>query len=152
MRTDIFEALTEMLSGRGFRVVPADDVAMCWVRRTAMTNRAVIALDVPEGVDDPAVWAREQRARCARAVGFRIPLLYHPGIQIVTLGPPPVTPPSSAVDRIDNQWCVIQALHMVDLRAGTVASGATWGQVISGSDQNAVALALAGLLSGEGSP
>lgn len=141
-RKTVLAALSAILTERGFRLVPSDDVAACWVRRTGNTNRAVVALDVPPDVDDPALWARDQRARCARAVGFRIPFFFHPGIQIVTLGPPPITEPTRAVDRYDNQWCVIQAIHVVDLQRDDVASGATWGQVVSGSDQEAVAATL----------
>lgn len=141
-RTHILDVLADRLADRGFRVVPSDDVAACFVRRTWNTNRGVLVLDVPPDVDDPAAWARTQRARCAAAVGFRIPLVYHPGIQIVTLGPPAMTAPADAVDTIDNQWCVIQAIHVVDLDGSTVESAATWGQVISGPDQAAVASAL----------
>ncbi|MEM6931575.1 MAG: hypothetical protein AAF602_31885 [Myxococcota bacterium] len=147
-RTSILAVLAERLGARGFRAQPSDDVAACFVRRTWMTNRGVLVLDVPPEVDDPAAWARTQRARCAEAVGFRIPLVYHPGIQIVTLGPPAVTLPEDAVDRIDNQWCVIQAIHVVDLGAGAVQSAATWGQVVSGPDQVAVAAALQAALGG----
>jgi len=138
-RSEVLEALGETLRERGYRSITAVDVGACWVRRTFNTNRAVVLLDVPDNVDDPAPWAREQRLRCARAVGFRIPLFFHPGVQIVTLGPSAVTEPSAAVDRYDNQWCVIQAIHVVDLERPDVTSGATWGQVVSGSDQEAVA-------------
>ncbi|MBX2799999.1 MAG: hypothetical protein KTR31_20125 [Myxococcales bacterium] len=145
-RDDVLDILERALTERKFHRRPADGPAGCWVRRTAMTNRALIALDVPDDVDDPAPWVRTQRRLCARSVGFKIPFLYHPGIQVVTLGPAAKTHPVDAVDRIDNQWCVIQAIHVVDLQSGRFVSASTWGQVISGPDQQAVARALATLL------
>lgn len=147
----VLASVDRALGQRGFVRRDSDDVLACWVRRTLLTNRAVVAIECPLQ-EDPAVFAREARRRCARAVGFRIPLFYGIGLQVITLGPRVRTPPTEVVDRIDNQWCVIQAVHVMDSANGTVASGATWGQVVSGSDQAFVSDALQRAAGSQGQP
>lgn len=58
------------------------------------------------------------------------------------LGPPVGTDPTTVVDTYSNQVCVLQSVHVVDLVAGVATSGATWGQVVTGEIQAAVAGAL----------
>ncbi|MEO1333953.1 MAG: hypothetical protein AAFV32_10595, partial [Myxococcota bacterium] len=42
----------------------------------------------------------------------------------------------------DNQWCVIQAIHVVDPSEGKTRSASTWGQVLSGTEQAEIARVL----------
>lgn len=112
-----------------------------WVRRKFNSNRAIAFLKAPTG-EDPAVFARSKRGDCARAAGFWIPLFYGIGLQIVVEGPTDASDPGAAVDRYDNQWCVIQAIHIVDPATGKTRSASAWGQVLSGTEQAEIALAL----------
>lgn len=146
--SNIRAVLNETLMERGFRPrteaadpTGASPVVACWTRRTIFTNRAAVVLRCPEA-EDPAQFARASRRSCAKAAGFYVPVLYGIGLQVIVLGPGVQTPLEDAVDRIDNQWCVLQAIHVVDMSQGTVTSASTWGQVISGPDQQAVATAL----------
>lgn len=140
---EVSAAIDAALGPRGFtrRAVPPlapgqPGLRALWVRRRLNTNRGVALLEAPEG-EDAATWARTQRWPAAKAGGF-FPLLYTLGLQAVVLGGRWDTRPALAVDGVDNQWCVLQAIHLVDLESRTLESGATWGQVVSGPDQDAL--------------
>jgi len=139
---ELIAELSTDLERIGFRSNPSSEVLGCWIRRRPNTNRAVVLLRCPEGVD-AAVFARESRSACARSAGFYIPLLYGIGLQVVVVGGDNETAPTDVVDRYDNQWCCLQSVFLVDIEAGTVDSGRTWGQTTSSPIQAAILRALA---------
>jgi hypothetical protein len=138
----LLAALDETLRGHGFRRRSAASVLACWVRRSVWTgNRAVVVIECPPDCD-PAVFARGEKKRCAAASGFYIPVLFETGLQIVVFGPSVRTDPMAVVDRFSNQICVLQSVHVVDIKGGRVWSGATWGQRVTGPVQAAIVEAL----------
>ncbi|MCC7385397.1 MAG: hypothetical protein IT384_26345 [Deltaproteobacteria bacterium] len=107
-----------------------------------------MVIDAPHDVD-PAKFAREKRWLYAKAAGFLIPLFYEVGVQVVVLtGGTVKSNPQSAVDRLSNQWCMIQAIHVVELATGRLFSAATWGRSASALAQDAVSGALQHAISG----
>jgi hypothetical protein len=135
----ILIALDEMLVAQGFHRRQVPDVLACWARRSLLTgNRAVVVIECP-GDEDPALFAREQKKRCSKAAGFFIPFLFEVGLQIIVVGPPALTDPTTVVDTYSNQICVLQSVHVVDLKRRRITSGATWGQVVTGPLQTAIA-------------
>src|SRR5689334_17186214 len=112
--TQLITELDNTLIPRGFRRRAAEGVLGCWVRRTLMTNRAVVVIQAPPDAD-PALFARDQKRASRKAAGFFIPVLYEIGLQIVVVGPPVRTDPTRVVDRYSNQVCILQSVHVVDL-------------------------------------
>jgi hypothetical protein len=113
-----------------------------------MTNRAVVVIEAPDDAD-PALFARDQKGVCRRAAGFFLPVLYEIGLQVVVVGPPVRTDPTSVVDKYSNQVCVLQSVHVIDVEGKVVTSGATWGQFVTGPVQRAIAQAMRVAVEGE---
>ncbi len=146
--TTVLSELDKVLLPRGFKRRASENVLGCWVRRTLMTNRAVVVIKAPDDVD-PALFARNQKGACRKAAGFFLPFLYEIGLQIVVVGPPVRTEPTSVVDTYSNQVCVLQSVHVVDVEGKVATSGATWGQFVTGEIQSAIARALRIAVGGE---
>ena len=106
-----------------------------------MTNRGVAYARVSSGFD-PRI-AVEQLKEAARG-----PLKHswwnQVGLQIVfeTEGPPPLGL-DALVDKINNQSILVQSIFAIDGRTGQATQARTWGQVITGKYQEAIAHAIA---------
>src|SRR5687768_10916705 len=88
-------ALGGALAPLGFTPRPGERWIAAWTRKTFNTNRAVVVVTVPEGVD-PVTWLGEERAALAEAAGY-VPFLYEVGLQVVLVGAPGVRPLAEAV-------------------------------------------------------
>ncbi len=151
------DALEPALAPLGFRTAASPEgVAAAWVRKTWNTNRAVVLVE--RDADDLGPWAQANKLRIGTALGY-FPFFYGMGLQVVGIVPSAAGADGftkngaplvlsldddalgAYVDRIDNQRCIIQSLFAVD-RAGHVAQARTWGQLVTGRFQDAIARTL----------
>jgi hypothetical protein len=147
---DLRDVLEEALRPHGFLRAEARGeqgvtVLGAWVRKTWNTNRGVVLLRRRRGAD-PAQVAKDARKWLAPQLGY-LWFLYGIGLQVVFYDPTGEPPGDLAagVDKVDNQWCIVQSLFCIDARTGKVEQARTWGQVITGQYQDAIAAALAKL-------
>jgi hypothetical protein len=141
----LLQAIEDELGPHGFAprsIAPSFDgieIAAAWVRKTFNTNRAAIALRLPDGTH-PGPVSERLKIPLGKALGY-FPFFYGIGLQLVWLGADvgPLSPALDAfVDKIDNQRSIVQSLFVVDLARGTVESARTWGQVVTGKFQDAI--------------
>ena len=145
---ELVAAIDQALGPLGFLPRPAPAlVHTClgaWTLKTWLVNRGVIVIDAP----DPAQAAQRVKLEAGEQLG-RVPFFYGMGLQVVVLGPLiPQGQLEQAVDKIDNQRCIVQAIWVVDLDAGEMVSHRTWGQVVSAKYQDAIEGAIQSFLRG----
>lgn len=123
---DLAWRLNDELTPHGFRqLAPVPEVegarvVAIWKRKTWNTNRGVVVVAVDDSVIDPGEYARLNRRRFGKLVGY-IPLLYEVGLQVVLVGPDLLQRAARLneyVDQINTQWVVLQSIHVVDAAAG----------------------------------
>lgn len=113
-------------------------------RQTLNMNRAVAVVGLDELPGDPAALLKKVKREVAFRCGF-LPFIYGIGTQLVVVVNRPLSgaiDPFSYVDKVDNQWSIIQSVYVVNSESGLVASGRTWGQTLSGKFQNAIEAAI----------
>ncbi len=145
-----FPDLVRTMGAHGFREV-ADaakaipDADLVLKRQTWNTNRAIVVVSLPEVPADFASYIRRLRKPVAFRCGF-FPIFWGIGIQIVTVAPGLAQSdidPSQHVALVDNQWAIVQSLFLVDPAAQTYQTARTWGQLVTGTYQDAIAGVLA---------
>ena len=143
--TSLLGRVEAELTGHGFAsrsIAPSldnVDIAAVWARKTFNTNRAAVALRLPDGVH-PGPLSQRLKFSLGRQIGY-FPFLYGLGLQLIWIGTnvTPLSPPLDRfIDRIDNQCSIVQSLFVVDLVQGTTRSARTWGQVVTGMFQAAI--------------
>ena len=110
-------------------------------RQTWNTNRAVVFVSPPSVPEDFSSYVRSLRKRVAFRCGF-IPFFWGIGIQIIIMAPglaETEIDPKKHIALVDNQWAIIQSIFLVDSAARTFLSARTWGQVVTGTFQDAIA-------------
>lgn len=104
---------------------------------------AVVHLDsLP---DDLAPLLKKAKKEAAFRCGF-FPFFYGLGTQLVLIVAGSISQKPEVlryVDKIDNQWSIIQSIFVVQSESGLVDSARTWGQVFTGKYQDAILAALA---------
>lgn len=135
-------AVQELLGPHGFLPVPCahPDVVHAWTRKTWNTNRGVVLIHERT----PEVWAPQNKIAVGRALGY-FPFFYGLGLQVISVAPGVTLDDDvlkGAVDRIDNQRCIVQSLFTLDPSTLELGEARTWGQVVTGRFQDAVAAAL----------
>ena len=116
-----------------------------WVRKTWNTNRAVVHLHAPPGQGDLGPLSQKLKVPLGKRLGYTR-FFYGLGLQVVWSGPELLGRAESlkqGLDGIDNQACIVQSIFVVDLTQGCFRESRTWGQVITGKFQDAVARCLA---------
>ncbi len=114
-----------------------------WRRCTLNTNRAVALLQRPEGDFAAGPYCQKMKWRLVWLTRF-CPFFYEVGLQVVlcgdgleqAMGPPGEL--QNYVDRLSNQFVVLQSLFVVDTASGTYRAARTWGQVITNPVQKAI--------------
>ena len=112
-------------------------------RKTWNTNRGVAFATLPSSVD--LAYAVEQ-VRAAARVPLKHSWFGQLGLQIVfdADGPPPPVPLLAAhIDRINHQGILVQSIFAIHAATGERTEARTWGQVVTGKYQDAIAAALA---------
>jgi hypothetical protein len=110
-------------------------------RQTLNTNRAICVVKLSEIPDDIDSYIKGLRTKVAFKIGF-FPLLWGLGLQVVILCPGIINgsfSPNDYVAKIDNQWAIVQSVFFVDPQKNEFIEGRTWGQVVTGKFQDAIA-------------
>jgi hypothetical protein len=120
------------------------EIAGAWARKTWNTNRAVVHLCAPLGEGDLGQLAQGIKIPLGKSLGY-FPFFYGLGLQVVWSGEAILDRAAHlarSVDAIDNQRCIVQSLFVVDLSQGRYRQARTWGQVVTGKFQDAIASCL----------
>jgi hypothetical protein len=141
--------LIQTLEPQGFRQVPSPDKTIQGAvallkRQNFLSNRAVVIVDLPEVPKPFHRYAAVLRKQVAFRCGF-FPVFYGIGIQLVLAAPDMIQSglrPSDCVARIDNQWAIIQSVFLVDTREQRFLTSRSWGQLVTGQFQDAIAEAI----------
>jgi len=144
VNSDLNADLEQSLAGLGFRKV-ADtrkiaDATLLLKRQTWNTNRAVVVVSLSRPPDDVATYLKDLRKRVAFQCGF-FPFFWGIGIQAVVVAPgisQDGIDPSKHVDKVDNQWAIIQSVFLADPANRSLRCARTWGQFITGKFQDAI--------------
>ena len=107
-------------------------------------NRAVAVVDVQELPNDLSALIKSVRKEAAFRCGF-VPFFWGLGTQlvIVVTGARPEKPELvQYLDKVDNQWSIIQSIFVVHVDSGLVSMARTWGQIFTRRFQDAIAEAL----------
>lgn len=109
-------------------------------RQTINTNRAVCVVQLSEIPKDMGSYINSLRTRAAFKLGF-FPLLWGLGLQVVIFCPN-ITDvnlnPRDYVNKVDNQWAIVQSVYFVDPQKRNFIEGRTWGQFITGKFQDSI--------------
>jgi hypothetical protein len=129
------EALTQSIARevepRGFKLldpVPAvDDVRMiaAWRRKNWNTNRGIAIVAMESTTGNPGEFARQLRRPIGRKIGY-VPFLYEMGLHVVVTGAgvlPRASDLHNYVDKLNNQFVLLQSVHVVDLAAADFLAG-----------------------------
>ena len=153
MQTNALERLIEFvgwqLAGHGFCThwhyrMTGLACAAFWRRCTFNINRAVAVLQRPDTDFEIGPYCQKMKWRLFWLTRF-VPFFYEVGLQIVLSGDglekllenSPAL--ESLVDRSSNQLVVLQSIFVVDTTVGKYDAARTWGQVITGKYQDAIA-------------
>ena len=115
-----------------------------WRRRTLMSNRAVALVRRPEADFEFGPFCQSLKWKLMRQT-LSVPFFYEVGLQIVVAGEglgPLLDRPGglvSVVDQYDNQFVVLQSVFAVDLTTHRYSCERTWGQILTGKFQDAIA-------------
>jgi hypothetical protein len=146
MQHTFLPSLIQMMALQGFRAVAGasnaiPDVELLLKRQTWNTNRAIVVVALPEVPSDFASYLRQLRRRVAFKCGF-FPFFWGIGIQVILVAPGFAQSRldlNKHVARLDNQWAIIQSVFLVDPSAHVYRSARTWGQLVTGKFQDAIA-------------
>lgn len=145
---ELAAALEARLGPLGFARVPVDETAGArgvrgaWLRKTWNTRRGVLLVRLEGAPALPAV-VEALRAEGERLLGSS--WWSQLGLQLVLdvdAVPPEMT---GLVDAVNTQGVLVQSVFAVDLATGAMRETRTWGQVITGRFQDAIAAVLAEL-------
>jgi hypothetical protein len=124
----------------GAATIEQVDIIAVWARKTWNSNRGVAVLRAPPAVELGPL-AQRLKLPLGKSIGY-FPVFYGIGLQIIWFCHS-VLPLNRSlgdfVDKIDNQRSIIQSLFVVDLDRNITESARTWGQVVSGKFQDAIA-------------
>ena len=102
-------------------------------RKTFNINRSIAIFQFPELPSDLKTEIKKIRKYIAFQCGF-IPFFHGLGIQLIIEAPGIVEKYENTlefVDKIDNQWAIIQSVFFIDHKAELFSGGITWGQSVS---------------------
>lgn len=136
--------LTAALTAHGFKDAPGttEGIQLLLKRQNWNTNRAIVLASLDDRPQDFGAYIRQLRERAARRCGF-LPILWPVGLQVIVSAPGVMEiDPRPYVALIDNQWAPIQSVFLVDPERGQYREARTWGQVITGKFQDAIATVL----------
>jgi len=109
-------------------------------RQTINTNRAVAFVRLDTLPDDLSGLLKTVRKEVAFRCGF-FPVLYGIGTQLILIvsgSVPAKVELDRYVDRIDNQWSIIQSIFLIHQDSGLIATARTWAQFVTGQYQDMI--------------
>ena len=109
-------------------------------RQTINTNRAVAFVQLDSLPDDLSGLLKRVKKEVAFRCGF-FPIFYGIGTQLVLVvagAVPEKVELDRYVDKIDNQWSIIQSIFLVQAHSGLVSTTRTWGQYVTGKYQDVI--------------
>lgn len=113
-------------------------------RQTFNTNRAVAIVAPNTMPADFGAYVLAVRDEVAPLCKY-IPFFWGIGIQVVAIINGSSTAgidPQKHVALVDNQWAIVQSIFLIDPARNEYREGRTWGQVITGKFQDAIAAVL----------
>jgi hypothetical protein len=146
MIAELVREVTAALDPHGFREVPepgktVPNAVLLLKRQTVNTNRAVVAVSLPAVPADFGKYLSGLRKQVAFRCRF-FPLFWGIGIQVIVLAPKlleTAIDPARHVALADNQWAIVQSLFLLDTTSMHYREGRSWGQVVTGKYQDAIA-------------
>jgi hypothetical protein len=146
METNFLTSLMHTMAGHGFRAVTKapdaiPNLELLLKRQTWNTNRAIVVVVLPELPADFTRYWRRLRRQVAFTCGF-FPFFWGIGIQAILMVPglaQSSLDPNKLVNRLDNQWAIVQSVFLIDPSAQVYRSAHTWGQIFTGKFQEAIA-------------
>lgn len=135
MSDELVEALANRMEPLGYVRVECPGAIAAWRRQKWGTNRGLIVVTLPEGVD-PEEFVHREKYVLGKEVGY-FPVVYGLYIQMVLVGWSEL-PLDGCVDKIDNQRCIVQSCHLVDPDRRARESARTWGQFLSSEFHDAI--------------
>lgn len=140
----ITEAIESELAPHGFQrrdlkhPVEGLDVVVVLARRTWNTNRAAVVLRAPTG-EPVGPLGQRHKIQLGKAIGY-FPLFWGLGLQLIWVGEGIDDKDlDQHVDKYDNQRCILQSIFVADSSAKVGCSARTWGQLVTGKFQDAIA-------------
>jgi len=148
MNHELLQNLTETMRQHGFREVEnikdSLDTVLILKRQTIQTNRAIVVVEPAQIPINMSEYLKKVRRQVAFKCKF-FPFFWGIGIQVVVISngiTKSIIDPKQFVDKIDNQWAIIQSVFFVDPPEKTYYHARTWGQIITGEFQNAISKTL----------
>jgi hypothetical protein len=145
-------ALTLRLAPHGFRTVEPDEggrsvgIARAFHRKTWNTNRGALLVVVPS-LEATTMGARVESLRREGERLLGSSWWSQLGLQLVfeveSSALPNASHLSSLVDAVNTQGVLVQSIFAIHTQSGARVEARTWGQLITGKFQDAIALALA---------
>ncbi|MFO8060015.1 MAG: hypothetical protein R6U70_05105 [Bacillota bacterium] len=149
MKTTLQREISDAMASHGFTEVESAAAVMPGVgpllrRRGLSGNRAVVVAELAEPPSSLHSYLRELRRRVAFHCGF-FPIIWAIYMQVVLIAPGIADAGFNSADhvaRMDNQWANIQSVFLVDPSAGLFYWARTWGQFLSGGQQDDISAVL----------
>lgn len=135
----LVDALANRMEPLGYVRVECEGAVAAWRRQKWGTNRALVVVELPEGVDVEEFVHREKYV-LGKRIGY-FPVFYGLYMQLVLVGWTDADL-SGCVDKIDNQRAIVQSCHVVDVERKRSVSSRTWGQILSGEFHDAIEAAI----------
>lgn len=150
MKSELIHELTDAISSHGFTKVndplkSLPEVAALLKLQTWNINRAIVVVQLATTPGDLSVYLKTLRRKVAFHCRF-VPFFWDIGIQVVLIAPGLAqgkVDPIKHVDKINNQWAIIQSIFLCDPATQLFLEGRTWGQFITGKFQDTISNTLA---------
>ena len=131
----LINELNQAMTPFGYQKVSSSSSIATWRRRSFIGQSALVLLDFPQN-EDAFNFVHREKYRIGKELGY-FPVFYALYLQIILVGNT-TQELEGCVDKVDNQRCVLQSTHLINLLDGTSRSTRTWGQFISGPFHDAI--------------
>lgn len=113
-------------------------------RRTHFTNRAIAIIELSDenkkNIKNLGQFSQRIKKKLGKEIGYKF-IFYALGLQVVFYGHDVMELSeklANYTDKTNNQYVVLQSIHVIDNRNNTSKSVRTWGQYITGEYQNII--------------
>ncbi|MFA5259612.1 MAG: hypothetical protein WC450_00100 [Candidatus Omnitrophota bacterium] len=145
MEKNLISTLVNKFNTLGFKQVDLKNLDMrdCLLimkKQTLNINRAIALIQTEAVPEDFSKFLKDWRLRITKRVGF-LPFFYVLGLQIVIICETSIDDTvdlSKYVDKVDNQWSIIQSIYLISTSGNFFTHARTWAQFVTGKYQNAI--------------